>query len=148
MSGYGGPVILDTSAWARVSLGRLGADDRSRYEGAVRSGEVMVCEPFRIEALYSARDLEQYEGLKQMLDALPSAPTGAQCLGLALMGQHALVRERSVSHRVKPIDLLIASIAHEQGLGVLHYDHDYDVIAQHAGLRLRSVWVTARGSID
>jgi hypothetical protein len=31
---------------------------------------------------------------------------------------------------------------------VLHYDHDYDVIASHSGLTARSVWITPRGSMS
>lgn len=148
VNGFGGPVVLDMSAWARVALGCLDQPDTERYEHAVRGGEVMICEPFRLEALYSARDLDQYEGLKRQLDALPSISSGPKSLDLALRGQLALARERSVSHRVKPLDLVISAIAHEHGVGVLHYDHDYDVIAKFAGLRVRSVWIAARGSVN
>jgi hypothetical protein len=31
---------------------------------------------------------------------------------------------------------------------VLHYDRDYDTIAQHSSLSFPSVWVAPRGSID
>ena len=55
MTAYGGPVLLDMSAWARVLLDRLGADDRAGFEEAVRAGDVLVCEPFLLEALYSGR---------------------------------------------------------------------------------------------
>jgi predicted nucleic acid-binding protein len=48
---------------------------------------------------------------------------------------------------VKPVDLLIASIASTEGLGVLHSDHDYDTIAEHTSLSFPSVWVAPRGDI-
>jgi len=32
---------------------------------------------------------------------------------------------------MKPVDLLITSIATTEDLGALHYDHDYDTIAEH-----------------
>lgn len=60
----------------------------------------------------------------------------------------ALAHTPAVSHQVKPVDLLVAAIADEHAVGVLRYDHDYDVIAEHSGLRLRSVWIAPRGSID
>lgn len=128
-------------------MGRIGGEDRRRYEVAVREGSILICEPFRLEALYSARDTAEYERLLEILDALPQAPSGPATLRLALSGQLALAQEPSVSHRVKPTDLLVGAIAHEQGMGVLHYDHDYDTIATHGGLRLRSVWIAARGSV-
>jgi predicted nucleic acid-binding protein len=44
-----------------------------------------------------------------------------------------------ISYRVKPVDLLIASIATTKDLGVLHYD--YDTIVQHTSLSFPSMWV-------
>ncbi len=35
-----------------------------------------------------------------------------------------------------------------EGLGVLHYDRDYDTIAEHTSLRFKSIWVAPKGSID
>jgi predicted nucleic acid-binding protein len=53
-----------------------------------------------------------------------------------------------VSHRVKPIDLLLAAIADQNAFAVLHYDHDYDIIREHSPLAFRSVWIAERGSIS
>ncbi len=106
MIAYGGPVLLDISAWGRALLDRLAADDRAGFD-----------------------------------------TSGPAALRLALEAQAELARMPDVSHRVKPVDLLVAAIAHEHALGVLHYDHDYDTIAERSGLRLRSVWIAARGSV-
>ena len=144
---YGGPVLLDMSAWARVLLDRLAAGDRDRFEEAVRLDEVLTSEPFLLEALYSARDGEDYLWLSARLAALPHAAGSPTTLGLALDCQAQLAAAPSVSHRVKPVDLLVAAVAHEQAIGVLHYDGDYDTIARHSALRVRSVWIAPRGSI-
>jgi predicted nucleic acid-binding protein len=135
------------SAWGRVLLDRVGAGDRTRFENAVRAGDVLGCEPFLLEALYSARDGGDHARLAERLGALPRATSGPAVLRLALEAQAELARTPAVSHRVKPVDLLVAAIAHEHALGVLHYDHDYDTIAQHSGLRVRSVWIAPRGSM-
>jgi predicted nucleic acid-binding protein len=45
---------------------------------------------------------------------------------MALTAQAELAATPGISHRVKPVDLPIASIATTEDLGVLHYDHDYD----------------------
>ncbi len=148
MSAYGGPVLLDMSAWARVLLDRLGAEDRARFEDGVRAGDVLACEPFLLEALYSARGGDDYFRLAERLTALPRVTSGPATLRRALEAQVELARAPDVSHRVKPIDLLVSVIAHEHALGVLHYDHDYDTIAARSGLRLRSVWVAARGTMQ
>jgi predicted nucleic acid-binding protein len=148
VSAYGGPLLLDMSAWGRVLLDRLPGDDQARFEQAVRDGDVLACEPFLLEALYSARDAVDHARLHKHLATLPFAASAASTLPLALASQARLARTPGVSHRVKPIDLVLSAIADEQALGILHYDHDYDVIAAHSGLRLRSVWIAPRGSMS
>lgn len=59
---------------------------------------------------------------------------------MALTAQAELAGAPGI-HRVKPVDLLIASIATTEELGVLHYDHDYDTIVEHTSLLFPSVWV-------
>jgi predicted nucleic acid-binding protein len=66
----------------------------------------------------------------------------------AVQAQEELAVAPRVSHRIKPVDLLIAAVAASEGLGVLHYDGDYDTISEHTSLRFASVWVAPRGSID
>jgi hypothetical protein len=84
----------------------------------------------------------------ERLGALPHAPLTADASAGALRAQAELAATPGVSHRVKPVDLLIAAVAAAEGLGVLHYDGDYDTIAAHTSLSLESVWVAPRGSLD
>ncbi|MCP9488892.1 MAG: PIN domain-containing protein [Solirubrobacteraceae bacterium MAG38_C4-C5] len=147
MSSYGGAVLLDMSAWGRVLLDRVAGEARERYEEAVRQAEVCTCEPFLLEALYSAREDEGYRRLAAQLAALPRVSGGPATMRRALAAQAELASTPGVSHRVKPIDLLLAATAEEHRLGVLHYDRDYDVIASHSGMMARSVWIAPRGSM-
>jgi hypothetical protein len=49
-------------------------------------------------------------------------------------------------HRAVPYsDLLIAAAAEARGIAVLHYDEDYDRIAQITGQEMR--WLAPRGSL-
>ena len=50
-------------------------------------------------------------------------------------------------HRLAPADVLIAACAHEAGAGVLHYDRDYDLIAEHTVLSFESVWLVPAGTL-
>ena len=45
-------------------------------------------------------------------------------------------------------DLLVAALADQHGLGVLHYDTDFDTLAGHTTLTFRSRWIAERGSVD
>jgi len=53
-----------------------------------------------------------------------------------------------VSHRVKPIDLLVAGVAERHDVAVLHYDADYDLLAEQTDLAFESVWAATRGSVS
>lgn len=97
---------------------------------------------------YSARDSQDFALLTEELNAIPHAPLHAEAAAAAVTAQAELAAVPGISHRVKPVDLLIAGIAATENLGVLHYDHDYDTIEQHTSQSFSSVWVASRGSID
>jgi len=144
---YGGPVLLDNSAWARVGRGRLRGADLERWELAVRADALIVSPPFALEALYSARDADHYRRLSEELGGFRNAQASETTWRLAADAQAALADATAVSHRVKPIDLLLAAVADQHAVGILHYDHDYDTIRRHTPLNFRSVWIADRGTL-
>jgi predicted nucleic acid-binding protein len=149
MAGYDKPLLMDWSAfgrWARAATlgtgnGRLSQADFERFTEAVAQDDLYVCPPFRLEVLYSAITAKDRAETAAALDSFPEAEAGEDTFALALDAQRALADAKSVSHRVKPIDLLLAAIAHRNGLGILHYDKDYDTLAKHSGLTIESVWI-------
>ena len=48
----------------------------------------------------------------------------------------------------RPSTCSIAALADRHGLGVLHYDHDYDLIAEKTDLELESLWLAEPGSLE
>jgi predicted nucleic acid-binding protein len=146
--GYGQALLIDNSAWARAIDGRFAGPPRKRFDAALTAGELWTCPPTLLEMLYSTRDESGFTLTRGRLGALIHAPLTADAAALALTAQAQLAAAPGVSHRVKPVDLLIAAVAAGGGLGVLHYDHDYDTIAEHTSLAFPSVWVAPRGSID
>jgi len=54
---------------------------------------------------------------------------------------------RAGHHRLPPVDLLVAAIPDRFALGLLHYDGDYDVIAEKTDLRFGSEWRVPRGTV-
>jgi predicted nucleic acid-binding protein len=147
LTGYGQALLLDNSVWARLLDGRLGGVERETCEAALAAGELWTCPPTLLEMLYSARDSEDFALVTEELHALRHAPLSGDAGTAAVTAQAELAAAAGISHRVKPVDLLIASIAATKDLGVLHYDHDYDTIAQHTSLSFSSVWAAPRGSI-
>jgi predicted nucleic acid-binding protein len=145
---YGGAVVLDNSAWARTLDGRVVGQRRKHFDQALASGEQWTCPPALLEMRFSGRDDAGFQLTARRLAALPYAPLTSTAADAAVRAQEELALAPGVSHRVKPVDLLIAAVAASEGLGVLHYDGDYDAIAEHTSLRFASVWVAPRGSID
>jgi predicted nucleic acid-binding protein len=148
LTGYRQALLLDNSAWARAMDERLAGPPRKRFDAALTAGELWTCPPSLLEMLYSARDEQGFALTTRRLGALLHAPLTAEASARAVSAQAELAAAPGVSHRVKPVDLLIAAVAATNELGVLHYDRDYDAIAEHTSLAFASVWVAPRGGID
>jgi predicted nucleic acid-binding protein len=146
--GYGRALLLDNSAWVKAIDRRLTGPPRNRFDAALAAGELWTCPPTLLEMLYSARDDGEFTAISAELGALLHTSLTADAAARALAAQAQLAAAPGVSHRVKPMDLLIAAVAAGAELGVLHYDRDYDTIAEHTPLAFASVWVAPRGSID
>lgn len=134
--------------WARATDGRLGGGPRETFEAALAAGELWTCPPALLEMRYSARDDKSFALTAKRLDALTHAQLTTEAAASAVAAQGKLAATPGISHRVKPVDLLIAAIASAAGIGVLHYDHDYDTIVENTSLSFASIWVAPRGSMD
>jgi predicted nucleic acid-binding protein len=136
-------MLLDNSAWAR--LAQLGAARADEIADALEAGEIAACLPFLLEAGYSARNAADHADLLAELLALPQVAIDARVEQRALDAQHQLARIGH--HRLPPVDLLQAALAERHELAILHYDRDYDVLAERTDLRFESVWLAPRGKL-
>jgi predicted nucleic acid-binding protein len=136
-------LLLDNSAWVR--LDSVPAERSAEIADALEAGDIAVCLPFLLEAGYSARSGDDHAALLADLLSLPKLDIDAAVEQRALDAQAQLARVGH--HRLPPVDLLVAALADCRALGVLHYDHDYDVIAERTDLRFASVWLAQRGSL-
>ena len=138
-------LLIDNSAWAR--LGDPALDDQRVAElaDALEAGRLATCLPFLLEAGYSARSARDHDQLLQELLALTHFAIVEDVEQRALDAQRQLARVGH--HRLPPVDLLVAAIADRHRLGVLHYDRDYDLIAEKTDLDFDSVWLAAPGTI-
>lgn len=139
-------LLLDNSAWSRVVAGGLPADRAAAVAGWLEQRRLAICLPFLLEAGYSARASTDYREMMVDFDLL--FPRVEMALA---MEERALLAQRELAdrghHRLAPIDVMIAACAHEAGAGVLHYDRDYDLIAEHTSLSFESVWLAPAGSL-
>jgi predicted nucleic acid-binding protein len=150
------PVLVDWSAYARVILAhrrsgsgrRLSGQTLAAFDAAIRDDCIHASPPFRFEALYSAPDAAEFAALANYLDDLRQANGNLDTWRLVERIQRELAENPATSHRISLPDLLLASIASQHRLGVLHYDSDYDLLATHTSLEFESVWIASHGSVD
>lgn len=142
MSWAGGPWVADTSAWARAREPRVAR----RWIEAARAGDLVGCPIITLELLHDARDREEVERVAAALAELRQAPVTRSVTDAAVGAVRELARTGPAgTHRVPTADALIAAAAAERGFGVLHYDHDFDRLAQV--LSFTSQWVAPAGSV-
>lgn len=137
--------LLDNSAWARLASTHLSPKRRSEIADQIEAGAIAVCLPFLLEAGYSARSAGDHRDLVDQLRALPYLGIDDRVEARAVDAQAELAR--AGHHRLPPVDLLIASLAERYGIGVLHYDRDYDVIRRKTSLEFESIWLARRGRL-
>ena len=137
-----------------MALGRYLAD-KSAFEqqrhsdaaaGLLRAltadGALYMTDIVALELLYSARNPDDYEARWDDLGALPWLRLSEAVAARALDIQHQLA---GIGQHRRPIpDLLVAATALEHDATVLHYDHDFDLIAESAGLSAR--WIIPPGT--
>jgi predicted nucleic acid-binding protein len=130
--------LADTSAWNRATA------TIDRWELLLRTDDVALCAPVRLELLYSARGKRAYDMLASDYSLLPDLRLDPRAASLAERTQAALAS--SSQHRgPKPMDLLIAAIAEVHGVVLLHYDRHFDAIARVTGQPME--WLAQRGTL-
>jgi predicted nucleic acid-binding protein len=118
---------------------------REVLEPLLVAGEIATCGIVDLELLYSARDRATYRSLVEALRGMPRALLDEDAVSRAL-GVQAMLAERS-QHRAVPLpELLVAACAESAGLTVLHYDADFDRIAELTGQPTQ--WIVERGSVS
>lgn len=138
-------LLLDNSAWVRLADTGVAAERVSEIADAFEAGRIAVCLPFLLEVGYSARDAREHDELLAELLSLPRFHIDDDVEQRTIDAQRQLARMGH--HRLPPVDLMIAALADRHELGILHYDHDYDLLAGKTDLTFESVWLAARGTL-
>jgi len=134
--------LADKSALARIDTS---SEVSAVLDPLLLEGEVATCGVIDLELLYSAESPRAYADLATALRALPRVHVTEAVVDRALEVQGHLA-ERS-QHRGVPLpDLIVAACAESAGLTVMHYDGDYERVAEITGQPVQ--WVVPRGSVD
>lgn len=138
-------LLLDTSAWSRIEQNVLDEKRRATLADWYERRELATCLPFLLEAGFSAQSAADHALKSTALDRLPHIPITPRIERRTQEAQRELAQ--TGHHRLAPADLVIAACAEDAKAGVLHYDGDYDVLAQRTTLDFESEWIAPRGSL-
>lgn len=138
-------LLLDNSAWSRIVDGALDDERAATVAGWIEQRHLGTTLPFLLEAGYSARSAADHQAKLSQLDGLSRVYVSQETEELALQAQRELALVGH--HRLAPVDLIVAACAHQAYAGVLHYDRDYDIIAERTCLEFRSEWLAPAGTL-
>jgi predicted nucleic acid-binding protein len=129
------------SAWARVQQPAV----RSVMAGYVERGLIGTCAIIDLEILFSARTGTEHAHFRNQRDAFEYFPLNDEIARRAVEVQGLLAR-RAQHRSISIPDLLIAATAERFSLTVLHYDGDYERIAEITGQPTQ--WIVPAGTAD
>jgi predicted nucleic acid-binding protein len=133
--------LADTSVWARVRHEAV----RAALEPLIERGLIGTCPVVDLEVLYSARTGAEHDRFRTQRTAFEYFPMTDEVAQRAVEVQGLLAR-RAQHRSVSIPDLLVAATAERNAVTVLHYDGDYDRIAELTGQPAR--WIVPRGTAD
>jgi predicted nucleic acid-binding protein len=135
-----GPYLLDKSALARV--------DKPAVAAALLpyTGQLATCSTVLLELGWSATSTRHYERMTSDLAWFELLDIDQPVLDAAVRLQHKLVRR---GHQRGPgvADLVLAATALAHSAVVLHYDRDFELIAE-VEPTFAQRWIVPRGSAD
>jgi predicted nucleic acid-binding protein len=132
--------VADKSALARMKHSVVAA----RLGPLVVGGDVATCSVVELEVLFSARTHADLVATRANRRGLPALPIEQADFDRALEVLEGMARRGN--HRAAKIpDLLIAALAERNGLIVLHYDKDFDLIAKVTGQDVD--WIVPAGTV-
>ncbi len=137
--------LLDNSAWSRFSTEAIPEERREEIAEAIADSQVWTSPIVMLEAGFSVRNAAAHASLMRDLARMPAAAIDRE-VGLRAIELQSQLAQAG-HHRVPPPDLLTSAIAELHGLTVLHYDKDFDVIAEHTDCLAATEWVVPRGSV-
>jgi len=135
------PLLIDTSAWARADH----ESTREEWIAAMLEDRLRLPPLVRAEILFTARGGADFDRLADRLDMIRAAPLSTTVIRAAEAGMRALAHRSDGTQRLPITDYLVAAAAQEMGAAVIHYDRDYDTLAEV--MEFESVWLAPAGTM-
>jgi predicted nucleic acid-binding protein len=110
------------------------------FDRRLESRELVTCAMVRLELLWSALDAPDIAIMRSKLDVLRDVPMGERVWRRAADVLELLAERGPLHHRQVGLpDLLIAAAAELAEMPVIHYDRDFEVIAEVTGQPVEAI---------
>jgi len=127
-------VLVDTTVWIDLFAAKSTPEVRE-LERLLKEGEdICTCGIILTEVLQGIREDEDYQRTLSRFDTFLFLPMNRQTFVKAAQLYRSF-RHRGITIR-KPVDCMIASVAIEHEIALLHNDRDFDPIETHCGLKV------------
>lgn len=133
--------LADTSAFGRLHKPGVAA----AMAPLVAQGRVALCAPVAFELGFSARNTMDHTQIMERVTAFETVPVTDGDHQRALELQTLMAR-RGQHRALSLVDSLVAAIAETRSLTVLHYDADFELVADITGQAHE--WIVPRGTAD
>lgn len=132
--------LIDTSVLSRLRTPEV----LSRVEGLSQAGHLHISRLSLLELGFSARSKDEWNRIQRACRAFSITEVTDEDYEQALVTQRDLAEKGRRGRKVP--DLLIAASAARTHAAVLHYDRDFDHIAEVTGQVTE--WVVTPGTVD
>jgi len=127
-------ILVDTTVWIDFFAGRP-RPHVAALEQFLRTGEdICICGIVLAEVLQGIRSDSEYTKTKDYFESLVFLPMTHDTF-LRSSQMYRALRKKGITIRT-PLDCMIASVAIEHRVPLLHNDRDFDKIANHTNLEV------------
>lgn len=132
-------ILVDTSAFAQTGVNEAALD---ALEQIGERHRIATCLPVVLEVQFSARNKRDFERERGFFESFELLDITREVSEFALEIQWLLAKRGQ--HRMPIPDVMIAATAAVHDVPLLHYDHDFDLIAEVTGQPTQ--WIVPRGT--
>ena len=129
-------LLVDSSIWIRTQLPRSAGPFLNYLDQARRRDQIVTTGMIRLEVLVGMPTWEDLASLVDDFDSLPEVAPGRDTWTEA--GRIGMRLHKRGIH-LGSADLLIAAIALEHGLTLVHADRDFELLARHERIKAVSL---------
>lgn len=125
-------LIVDTTVWIDFFAGKQALHVKALESFIRKKAEICICGVILTEVLQGIHKESEYQKTKERFDSLIFL-TMTYATFIKTAEIYRSLRRKGITIR-KPIDFMIASVAVENDIQLLHNDRDFDPIEKHCGL--------------